>query len=630
MYTVRVYRSSLEANHSSIFFVRAGRYVIGRKNCDIPINRKSVSKRHALLHIPGAGEDAKDVRVSDLGSTHGTSVDGVPVEGSAAATVGPDAWVSLHMDTYIRVQPIGSTVRLCLSKGHGAPSTESAARETDRECRRTCQRLGISFTAKWDAGCTHLVIASGRKVASTAKAIAAHMRGAPVVDSGWLAALLEAPCPMAALPDGAPYRPEYVPDAAVLSTLRRSWGDLLAGLNLVVFKRAQELEECARMAGAAVWDYSGDAGAQDLQLEEWRKRQDTGAWAILKGGGPPEERRAAAWEAAGCPVLDKARLAAFLVRMEPLTDTKGRRILPEEPPPDDGAASATDESDDEELLTAPPLGASVPREEGVPGAPQKRRESAETVESAETAERMNRESAETAETAESAETAQKGNGEGAESARKMSGEGAANAQKVNGNSAESAEKWNSGASPNTAAPPQPLKRVQACGAAPEAPGAKRSRRQRLCAAPVGDAGWQARGPASRSEGASASENVDPGDAQPISQGHFEEAPEAAPVAAAAAETVEMPPLRRPAKAAAAAAAADGRPNFKRFRKNAVARCSTVIGVDRLRKMLPKESERELQLRRQQDELDELEEQAEELFNMNADDDRATQRKRRRY
>jgi adenylate cyclase len=52
--------------------------VIGRdpKQCDVVLSHPTVSRRHARLSV---GKDDK-IRVEDMGSTNGTSVDGVPVE----------------------------------------------------------------------------------------------------------------------------------------------------------------------------------------------------------------------------------------------------------------------------------------------------------------------------------------------------------------------------------------------------------------------------------------------------------------------------------------------------------------------------------------------------------------------
>jgi S-DNA-T family DNA segregation ATPase FtsK/SpoIIIE len=65
--------------------LRAGRMILGRgSDCDLVLRGAGVSRRHAEVLV---GADA--VAVRDLGSTHGTVVDGRPV-GAAPVAVGPD------------------------------------------------------------------------------------------------------------------------------------------------------------------------------------------------------------------------------------------------------------------------------------------------------------------------------------------------------------------------------------------------------------------------------------------------------------------------------------------------------------------------------------------------------------
>lgn len=76
-----------------------GEMSIGRdESCELRLPDPNVSRRHARLEAGPSG-----VRVRDLGSTNGTSVDG---RAAPCAEVGPDSLLRVG-DTYLRVAPLG-------------------------------------------------------------------------------------------------------------------------------------------------------------------------------------------------------------------------------------------------------------------------------------------------------------------------------------------------------------------------------------------------------------------------------------------------------------------------------------------------------------------------------------------
>jgi pSer/pThr/pTyr-binding forkhead associated (FHA) protein len=69
--------------NSDAFALREGRNVIGRKDADITIADKSLSKEHALILRQGAR-----LEIEDAGSTNGTSVNDAPIAGRVAISPG--------------------------------------------------------------------------------------------------------------------------------------------------------------------------------------------------------------------------------------------------------------------------------------------------------------------------------------------------------------------------------------------------------------------------------------------------------------------------------------------------------------------------------------------------------------
>lgn len=63
-----------------------GQYVIGRKSdCDLPVKNNTVSRKHARLDVPDAGDECT---LTDLDSHNGTFINGQVLNGSSTVKAG--------------------------------------------------------------------------------------------------------------------------------------------------------------------------------------------------------------------------------------------------------------------------------------------------------------------------------------------------------------------------------------------------------------------------------------------------------------------------------------------------------------------------------------------------------------
>lgn len=97
------------------FELADGDNLIGRDpDCAVWLEASGVSRRHARIHVSGGGDA---LRIEDLGSTNGTSVDGSPISGTAEVVDG----------SVIQIGGVELTLRVL---------SRSALRETERISKR--------------------------------------------------------------------------------------------------------------------------------------------------------------------------------------------------------------------------------------------------------------------------------------------------------------------------------------------------------------------------------------------------------------------------------------------------------------------------------------------------------------
>lgn len=85
-----------------VFPLPIGESLLGRSpDCPLALPDGEVSRRHACLHVAPGG-----VRLEDLGSTNGTRLNGVPIQGSATLLAGDRVTVGGHVLKLVAMDPL--------------------------------------------------------------------------------------------------------------------------------------------------------------------------------------------------------------------------------------------------------------------------------------------------------------------------------------------------------------------------------------------------------------------------------------------------------------------------------------------------------------------------------------------
>ena len=85
-----------------VFPLPLGEALLGRSpDCALALLDGEVSRRHACLHVTAGG-----VRLEDLGSTNGTRLNGVPIQGSATLLAGDRVTVGGHVLKLVAMDPL--------------------------------------------------------------------------------------------------------------------------------------------------------------------------------------------------------------------------------------------------------------------------------------------------------------------------------------------------------------------------------------------------------------------------------------------------------------------------------------------------------------------------------------------
>jgi len=149
-----------------------GPYTVGRhESADVTVTGdKSISRKHLELRV---GEDGRTLRLTDLGSKFGTSVDNSKVDPGGTASLVDGASLSLGAKVLtVRHEPLV----LCYS-GLSKADTEVVQAAAAR-------LVGVSASKEWADGHTsHLVMS---KIKLTPKLMLALAHGCPVVAPAWV------------------------------------------------------------------------------------------------------------------------------------------------------------------------------------------------------------------------------------------------------------------------------------------------------------------------------------------------------------------------------------------------------------------------------------------------------------
>ena len=236
-------------------------YSVGRKNTDILLASKGVSKSHAEFSIGSDGA----LLVRDCGSSFGTMINKLKVEGEPRPLAEGDTLTfsaSIKYDVH-RMPPLV----VCSSQ---------VSKAEKKVLKDACDKLGTELVANWRADVTHLVMSS---VSLTPKFLVAIASVVPVVSPQWLAraaarASPTEPLPSVDEPSLAP-KPSEVAETSQLrlpphvERRRPERAKLFAERKFVHVPSAggaaqEDMRELLKLMGAALGEWPAGAPASQL------------------------------------------------------------------------------------------------------------------------------------------------------------------------------------------------------------------------------------------------------------------------------------------------------------------------------------------------------------------------------